>query len=219
MTESNQKESPKRNVFGLAFLLFIVLSFLCVYVIAQRSVSGVFDGISKIFNPETNIIADPTTIVHEIRAIARLETIQYSMEKVITAETNQGFFAFLVGDKLLFVAHGDVIAGVDMSKIEDGDLYVENEILYVRLPEAEIFIASLDNDKSYVYDREIGVFSQGEVGLETQVRQAAEEEILNAALEDGILEQAQINAENYLFRLFRSLGYPEVVFLEPNSGN
>lgn len=219
MEESNQKQQPKRNVIGIAILLIIVFSFLCVIVVTQRSVSGVFDWISKIFNPETTIIADPTTIVHEIRAIARLETIHYSMEKVITAETNQGFFAFLVGDKLLFVAHGNVTAGIDLSKIEEGDLFTENDVLYVRLPKAEIFDAYLDNDKSYVYDREIGVFSQGEVGLETQVRQAAEEEILNAALEDGILEQAQINAENYLFRLFRSLGYPDVVFLDHDSGN
>lgn len=219
MTESNQKEQPRRSGIGIAILFFIVISFLYFFVVTQRSVSDVFDGISKILNPETTIIADPTTIVHEIRAIARLETIHYSMEKVITAETNQGLFSFLVGDKLLFVAHGDVIAGIDLSKIEEGDIYVENEILYVRLPKAEIFIATLDNDKSYVYDRETGVFSQGEVGLETQVRQAAEDEILNAALEDGILEQAQINAENYLFRLFRSLGYPDVEFLEPDSGN
>lgn len=214
MEESNQNGTPKRNIFGIAILLFIVISFLCVFVIAQRSVSGTFDWISNILNPETTIIADPTTIIHEVRTIARLETIHYSMEKVITAEVNQEFFIDLfVGDKILFVAHGDVIAGVDMSKIEDGDIYIENDILYVRLPKAEVFIAALDNEKSYVYDRETGVFSQGEVDLETKARQAAEEEILNAALEDGILEQAQINAENYLTRLFRNLDYPDVVFL------
>jgi hypothetical protein len=34
-------------------------------------------------------------------------------------------------------------------------------------------------------------------------------------LEDGILEQAGRNAENYLYRLLRDLGYPEVIFLDP----
>jgi hypothetical protein len=42
---------------------------------------------------------------------------------------------------------------------------------------------------------------------------AAEEEIVHAALEDGILEQAQINAENYLYRMMRSLGFPDVIFV------
>ena len=39
------------------------------------------------------------------------------------------------------------------------------------------------------------------------------------ALDDGILDQAQINAENYLARLLRNLGYPQVIFLEPESAN
>ena len=63
------------------------------------------------------------------------------------------------------------------------------------------------------------LFSQGEDDLETKARQAAEDEILTAALEDGILEQAQINAENYLISLFRSLGYPDVKFLGSETGN
>jgi len=31
-------------------------------------------------------------------------------------------------------------------------------------------------------------------------------------LEDGILEQAQVNAESYLLRLFLNLGFPDVIF-------
>jgi hypothetical protein len=87
--------------------------------------------------------------------------------------------------------------------------------LTVRLPAAEIFIATLDNDQSYVYDRNIGALNKGEVDLETAARQSAEQEILAAALEDGILAQAQTNAENYLYGFFRALGFNEVVFLDP----
>ena len=41
----------------------------------------------------------------------------------------------------------------------------------------------------------------------------AERTILEAALEDGILEQASVNAEAYLERLFRGMGYREVIFI------
>ena len=37
-------------------------------------------------------------------------------------------------------------------------------------------------------------------------------EILNAALEDGILETAQRNAETYVRQLILSLGFSEVIF-------
>jgi len=136
------------------------------------------------------------------------------MEKIITAEAGQGELSFLFGDKLLFVAHGKVIAGVDLEKLKPEDLWVQNGVLYVRLPAAEIFMATLDNDLSYVYDRETGILRRGEIHLETLARQAAVREIEKAAIADGILDWAQLNAESYLSRLFRSLGYADVIFIK-----
>ena len=174
--------------------------------------------VSQLLNPSPTVIPDPITIVREVRAIARLETIQYTIEKVITGETGQGIFGFLFGDRLLFVAHGVVIAGVDMSQMTAGDIWFDDVgTLVVRLPDAEIFIATLDNEKSYVYDRDTGLFTHGDTNLETAVRQAAELEIENAALEDGILTQARANAEDYLLRLLRSLGFSEVTFVDADA--
>lgn len=169
--------------------------------------------VSNLLNPTPTIIPDPVTIVHEVRSLARLETIRYSVEKIIVAESGQGIFDFLFGDRILFVAHGSVIAGVDLEKLEADDLWTENGVLYVRLPEAEVFIASLNNEQSYIYDREIGALTRGNQQLETEARQAAEAEILNAALEDDILAQALVNAENFLYRLLLDLGFPDVIFV------
>ncbi len=178
----------------------------------QELSQSVSTQVANVLNPTPTVIPDPVTIVHEVRSMARLETIQYSVEKIITAETRQGLFGFLVGDRLLFVAHGTVIAGVDLQKLQPEDLRIEDGVLYVKLPPAEIFVATLENDKSYVYDREQGVLTRGDQSLETVARQAAEDEIEKAALADGILNQAQINAENFLYRFFLQLGFPEVIF-------
>ena len=167
---------------------------------------------SKLLNPTPTVIPDPVTIIREVQSLARLETIQYSVEKVITAELNQGVLGPLFGDRLLFVAHGYVIGGVDLAALDRQDLLLEDGVLYVTLPEAEVFVATLDNDKSYVYDRDTGLFKKSDKELETTARKAAEKAILDAALEDGILQQAQQNAEVYLERLFNSLGYLKVVF-------
>ena len=171
--------------------------------------------VADVLNPPPTILADPITIVHEVRAVARLETVQYSIERVITAETGQNIFGNLFGDRLLFVAHGIVIAGVDMQKLQPEDMWLENGVLHVRMPEPEIFISTLDNEKSYVYDRETGIFSKGNVDLETEARQVAEDSIEEAALEDGILETARRNAELYFSLLLRDLGYQEVIFEPP----
>ncbi len=170
--------------------------------------------VAEVLHPTPTVIPDPVTIVHKVQRLARLETVQYTVEKVITAESGQaGVLAPLFGDRLLFVAHGVVIAGVDLGQLEADDLWVEDGVLYVRLPQPEVFVATLDNEKSYVYDRETGLLTKGQVDLETVARQAAEQAILQAALEDGILEQAQANAEVFLERLFAQLGYERVVFV------
>ena len=72
--------------------------------------------------------------------------------------------------------------------------------------------ATLDNDESYVYDRQTGALAKGDQNLETTARQAAVAAISKAAEEDGILELAQQNAETYLARFFAALGYPDAVF-------
>ncbi|NJC97982.1 MAG: hypothetical protein C3F07_08030 [Anaerolineales bacterium] len=169
--------------------------------------------VANLLNPTPTIIPDPVTYINEIRALARLETIQYSIEKVITGQTGGGTFDALFGDKILFVGHGTVIAGIDMEKLRPEDMRFENGVLTVQLPPAEIFIAALNNEKSYVYDRDTGLLTKPDPNLETLVRQRAEEEILKAALEDGILEQAQTNAEAYLLKFFAALGFPNVIFV------
>jgi hypothetical protein len=170
--------------------------------------------VSAILNPTPTILPDPVTIIKQISPLARLETIQYTLEKVITAEEGQELIAELFGDRLLLVAHGTVIAGVDLAKIAAQDFKIQEGILTVNLPEAEVFSASLDNDKTYVYDRDTGLFRKADRDLETLARQAAEAEILKAAVDDGILDQASLNAQIFLERLLNDLGYSQVIFIK-----
>jgi hypothetical protein len=209
----------------VAILILIVIAGGAYYVVRsirdmtqqtlapfQQANSSLQTQVAGLLRPSPTVIPDPSTYIQEVRSLARLETIEYSVEKVITAEEGQGAFAFLFGDRLLFVAHGTVIAGIDMTKIEPGDMRLVNGVLHVRLPPSEIFVATLDNDKSYVYDRQTGALARGDQNLETKARQAAVAEISKAAEEDGILELAQRNAQTYLERFFSALGYPNAVF-------
>jgi hypothetical protein len=226
LTEAEPKTgSPLRTFLGVLAGLILVL--LLIVVLAFTFLSRQFDKavqpiqevndrlstqVSQFLHPTPTILPDPVSIVREVQSLARLETIQYSVEKVITAELNQGAFGSLFGDRLLFVAHGYVIAGVDLSKMTEDDLRVVGETLRVKLPEAEVFVATLDNDKSYVYDRDTGLLRRADTQLESAARRAAEAEILRTATEDGILTQAQSNVETYLLSLLNSLGFSRVVF-------
>ncbi len=158
------------------------------------------------------IVADPVTIIRQVRNLSRLETASYTVEKVITAESGQGPFAFLFGDRLLLVAHGQVIAGVDLGRMGEEDIIVAEEgKVVVTLPPAEVLVVKLDNQDSYIFDRDTGLVGMNPA-LESEARRAAEQEILNAALEDGILDMAQRNAEATVRQLILALGFREVIF-------
>ncbi|MGA9192295.1 MAG: DUF4230 domain-containing protein [Anaerolineales bacterium] len=174
--------------------------------------------VAAVLRPTPTILPDPVTIVRQVRTLSRLETIEYSLEKVITAESGQGPFGFLFGDRLLLVAHGSVIAGVDFSKLSPEDVKV-NDLgqVTITLPPAEVFVASLDNHQTYVYSRGTGLLTKGNIQLETEARKAAEDEIRRAAIEDGILTQANRNAQAFLQTFLGSLGFDQVVVqMEPS---
>lgn len=228
--ENSNGSNLRAWVFIIGILvIFAVTAYAVITVVrqsvqqAQQVVQPVTDlsntvgtQMAQVLRPTPTVVVDPVTIVRQVRSLARLETIQYSVEKVITAESGQGPFGFLFGDRVLLVAHGEVIAGVDMAKLSPDDMRVSDNVLYVRLPDPEIFVATLDNDQSYVYDRETGILTRRDINLESTARQAAEQAIMEAALEDDILRQARINAENYLHRLFIDIGdYDEVIFVNP----
>ena len=218
----------KKWVFGIlvliVFLLMIAGAMALFWNTAQRVLSPIEQAnmdlrtqVAKVLNPTPTILPDPVTIIRQVRSLARLETIQYSVEKVITAETGQEALGLLFGDRLLLVAHGTVIAGVDLTGLAESDMELQNGQLTLRLPSPEIFVATLDNETSYVYDRQTGLLTKGDAQLETLARQSAEQEIRKAALEDGILLQAAVNAEAFLVRFLDKLGYSDVIliFQEP----
>jgi hypothetical protein len=223
MSESNSK-NPSRAIAAVILILVILAVIIFLGYLVESKITRTLNPLQQVnadlgtqvanlLHPTPTIIPDPVTIIHEVQALARLETIRYNVEKVITAETGQGAFAFLIQDRLLLVAHGIVIAGIDMNKITSESMWLDQGVLNVRLPAAEVFLASLDNEKTYVYDRETGLLKNPDPNLETTARQAAEEEILKAALEDGILDQAMNNAKLYLHWFFDTLGYHQINFV------
>ena len=217
----------KKTIFLIFLILLIIAIIWFVVAVVNFSIHKTLDPlqhinqqlgtqVSGLLHPTPTILPDPVTIINEVQALARLETIRYTVEKLITAETNQGVLASLFGDRLLFVAHGYVIAGIDMNKIQSKDLWLDSNVLNVRLPAAEVLVVALDNEKSYVYDRQTGLLTKGDPSLETQARAVAEEEIRKGALGDGILEQASANAQTYLRWFFEALGYKQMKFVSPN---
>lgn len=156
---------------------------------------------------------DQPTIVQHIQQLQRLETVSFSMDKIISGERDSPYLPkFLVSDRLLLVVHGDVIAGVDLSQLQPQDVSIQDKTIFIRIPKSQILVTRLDNSKSRVYSRDTGLFSFPDPNLETEVRQEAERQLQEAALQGNILKTADENARSTLSALLRSLGFTSVKF-------
>jgi hypothetical protein len=189
------------------------------YFLAPIVVAALIFGLIFLFSRISpfEIHTGQTAVVKQIRELNRLETTQFTIEKIIDAKTNSSnaLQEFLYGDKILLIAHGDVVAGYDLSKIKNEDVRIEGKTLNITLPPAEILYTRLDNDKTKVYDRTQGLLSKGNKDLETEARKAAEEQIRIAACDAHILDQASDNAQKQFKTMFSSFGYTDVIVTAP----
>ena len=163
------------------------------------------------FRGGTGIDISQPTVIQHIQQLQRLETVVYSMEKIVTGAQNSAFLPqFLVGDRLLLIVHGEVTAGVDLAAIDPSTVKVDGTTVSINLPTPMIFSTRIDNARSRVYARETGLFSTPDPQLESEVRRAAERELTNAALDGGILRTAAANARTTLTSLLLGLGFETV---------
>lgn len=153
------------------------------------------------------------TVVNRIQRLQRLETVVYTMDKLVTgAKENPIFPDFLAGDRLLMLVHGEVVAGIDFSNLKPGDVRVDGKEVHLHLPASQVFSTRLDSEKTRVYSRQTGLLVPTDPNLETQVRQEGERELQAAALADGILRTAQQNATGTITSLLQGLGFEKVEF-------
>lgn len=164
--------------------------------------------------PETLVVRPTADVVVAVRDLARLESTSYHVERVIDLTSRQARLGGLLEaeDSILLVAAADVVAGVDLGAMRDGDVVIEPDArrATITLPRATILSARLDNDRTYVHQRETDLLARRNPGLETDARREAERTLADAALEAGILERAETNAARTVEALIRSLGYEHV---------
>lgn len=208
-------------------VLFLLLGVLATLLVGGLLLNQTLGNLGQLFEPPSieQIIITPTpqvitgaAVVQRIQQLSRLETASYTVQTVIDIRQGSNIPIvgdLLAGDELLLIAHGTVVAGVDLANLPADSVTVspDGATITVRLPPAEIFSTRLDSQKTRVYSRERGIFAPENKDLETQARQRAEAEILRAACEDGVLSKATSQAEVALRQFLGLVDDAEVVVI------
>jgi hypothetical protein len=211
--DSELASKNKAPIPGVIWLLIgAVLSFsLIAAAIWLATGVGLFRLFAGTRDGRVVIGTDQPTVVHQIQQLQRLETVRYTMDKIISGEHESPYLPkFLVSDRLLLVVHGEVIGGVDLTRLQPGDVTVHGRNVAVHLPKPEILVTRLDNAKTRVYSRDTGLFSSPDPNLESEVREEAERQLRQAAEQDGILKSAEQNARDALAAILKGLGFDQI---------
>jgi hypothetical protein len=195
-----------RTFLGVAFTLILAgAAFWILTGFGLLHLVGMLRGARTQFN------VDQPTVVRQIQQLQRLETVSYTMDKIISGEHSNPYVPkFLVGDRLLLVVHGEVVAGINLAGLQPGDVQISGQKVSIHLPDAEIFSTRLDNARTKVYSRDTGLFSSPDPDLESEVRLEAERQLQQAALQDGILITAGDNARTTISGMLRGFGFQDV---------
>jgi hypothetical protein len=193
---------------GLAIGVVVALLFA---VLMARVQSGPLAALWSALSGRNTRISSEGSVIERIQKLQRMETVVFNMDKIVTGEKDNPILPdFIAGDRLMMIVHGQVVAGIDFTRLKSGDVKIQGKDIHVHLPNPQILITRLDNSRTKVYSRNTGILVRVDPNLESQVRQEAEGELLQEAALGGILNNARDNARVTVTTLLLGLGFEKV---------
>ncbi len=152
-------------------------------------------------------------VVKQVRGASELTTAVFTMQAIVPAQQDRMFAGYVVGStRLLYIAHGEVRAGVDLSQLTRDDVQLLGDIegtLLITLPPPQVLDHKIDVDRSQIYDYDRGFLGLGP-DVAPYLQQTAQRQtldvVLEAACRQGILQQANERAQVVVSQLLSTTG-------------
>ena len=174
--------------------------------------------VSKV--PNLNPFATETTdrsqpaLLQSVRDLSQYHAAEGDFQVIVDLEHDVAWVPDVIaGSHTLFVARGTVSAYIDFGTLSDKALKVDTEkkTVQVHLPAPKLAKPNLDQEHTYVYSQDRGVWDRVKSMFEPQDQREfyvlAQKKIGDAAKETGLTTRAERNTRQMLTGLFASLGY------------
>ncbi|WP_097900260.1 DUF4230 domain-containing protein [Streptomyces sp. b94] len=175
-------------------------------------------GLDDFFGEETHDRSGPA-VLKSIQDMSAYEAASGNFQVVVDLEKDTKFVPdVLRGTRTLFVGAGTVDASVDLGRLTEDGVVVNEERTEaeIRLPRAVLGKPALDPDRSYAVSKQrglldrLGDFFSDNPGSEQAVNKLASRHIAEAAKESGLTTRAEKNTADMLKGLLTSLGFERV---------
>jgi len=201
-----------RRIFLWIALIFILL------LVVQRTM--LFPSLRTLFQPKAIAVDETPLLVNEIRNITQLMTIE-AYNEVVVDSTRFPFgippriFKNIPGNplalfptaQLVLIVRGKVVAGVDLKNFDKNKVQIQGDSLFIQLPRAVILdvITNPSDVETFV---ERGEWNEAAA---TILKSRARSRLVQQALAQGALQQADAKARQLVQALFKNAGYKEVI--------
>ncbi len=195
----------------------MVLIALLLGIGILRSGTRFFDGITAIFKapPAKPQVDVRSLVVSQVRGASELTTAVFTMEAVVPTRQERKIGQYTLGaTTLLYIAYGEVRAGVDLKELNPNNVTVVNDTIQLQLPPPRILDSKIDVNRSSVYDYDRGFLGLGPdtaPQLQSLAQQETLKKIKDAACKGNLLAQANDRAELVVEKLLNTAGYKQVV--------
>ncbi|MFJ4000745.1 DUF4230 domain-containing protein [Streptomyces parvus] len=174
--------------------------------------------VDDFFGEETHDRSGPA-VLKSIQDMSSYEAASGNFQVVVDLEKDTKFVPdALRGTRTLFVGAGTVDSSVDLGKVTEGGVKVNEDrtAAELRLPRAVLGKPALDPDRSYTVSKQRGFFDRlgdffsDNPGSEQAVNKLAVQHISEAAKESELIARAEKNTADMLKGLLGSLGFERV---------
>ena len=190
----NKKVLKKAICIIIVFVVIVLIYSLSSNLFSKsiEQINEKIDEITKI-TPQ-KIEPDKVAILKEMQNISRLETAIDRYEQIFQSKRDETRWFGLCGEYLTFIAHGEVVAGIDLSELIMSDIMLIDDNICIKLPKAKIFYSRLDEERSYVQSHSSKLLASRSLDMETKVRKNAILYFNDYAIINNILDRAYYNA-------------------------
>jgi len=155
-------------------------------------------------------LVEAPAILRQIQPLNDLITVRYNIQKVIGLTEQKVPFG---SEQVLMLVQAKVSGGVNLA---DATAHRAGHAVVIHLPPASILDAALDDKETKVWDRSKTWWTPWvslNPDLEQSARRNALEDVRLAAVQMGILSNAQQNAETILRNFLQTIGFNQVSFV------
>jgi len=203
-----------------------IIRFLVKLSLVALLVAGAASLYSRFFGEPEKTVSEPVvthhTVLTQVTRMGKLELVKYNFRDIVEYEKGRTSYErlnqYLDKAKAVLIVNGEAVGCVDLTKIGPADVVESDSTVIVYLPEPELCVYKINHEQSKLYDMQ-NTYFQEEGKMVHEAYAAAEQQVRQSALDMGILQQAEENAQQILQPFLEQVSGKKVIIRKRRKGD